>query len=163
MSARWTGIAACSITLASLACAPAGVDDAPSVRASIDAVLRGAVERREVAGVVAVAAFPSGVFYEGAFGKRDVGDGVDMSLDSMFRLASMTKAVTSVAAMQLVDEGDLSRRLEVRHLLPTKGDDLLGREFLTIIDRINKGAGNLAPFFVGHGHHCRLRHFRVSV
>jgi len=118
MSARWTGIAACSITLASLACAPAGVDDAPSVRASIDAVLRGAVERREVAGVVAVAAFPSGVFYEGAFGKRDVGDGVDMSLDSMFRLASMTKAVTSVAAMQLVDEGELELDAPVSTYLP---------------------------------------------
>ena len=118
MSARWTGIAACSVTLASLACAPAGVDDAPSVRASIDAVLRGAVERREVAGVVAVAAFPSGVFYEGAFGKRDVGDGVDMSLDSMFRLASMTKAVTSVAAMQLVDEGELELDAPVSTYLP---------------------------------------------
>ena len=118
MSARWTGIAACSVTLASFACAPAGVDDAPSARASIDAVLRGAVERRKVAGMVAVAAFPSGVFYEGAFGKRDVGDGVDIRLDSMFRLASMTKAVTSVAAMQFVDEGELELDAPVSTYLP---------------------------------------------
>src|SRR5690348_12006858 len=70
--------------------------------AEIDAVLRRATEAKEVPGVVAVAATDKGTFYEGAFGTRDLGNGPEMTPDTIFRLASMTKAVTSVAAMQLV-------------------------------------------------------------
>ena len=76
--------------------------------AGIDAVLRGAVEAREVPGVVAMAASEEGPIYEGAFGVRDLRSGRAMTLDTVFRIASMTKAITSVAAMQLVEEGKLS-------------------------------------------------------
>ena len=58
-------------------------------------------------GVVAVAATDKGIFYEGAFGTRDLANGPEMTPDTIFRLASMTKAVTSVAAMQLVEQGRL--------------------------------------------------------
>ncbi len=74
----------------------------------IDAVLRSAVERGEVPGVVAMAASDEGPIYQGAFGQRDVASGPAMTLDTVFRIASMTKAITSVAAMQLVEEGKLS-------------------------------------------------------
>ena len=74
----------------------------------IDAVLRRAVDAREVPGVVAMAATDKGVFYEGAFGTRDVVKGPAMTLDTVFRIASMTKAVTSVAALQLVEQGRLT-------------------------------------------------------
>jgi len=73
---------------------------APQSHAQIDAVLRRATEAGEVPGVVAVAATDKGVLYEGAFGTRDLAKGPAMTLDTIFRLASMTKAVTSVAAMQ---------------------------------------------------------------
>ena len=76
-------------------------------RGGIDAVLRRATEAKEVPGVVAMAATDDGVFYEGAFGTRNVANGPAMTLDSVFRIASMTKAVTSVAAMQLVEQGKL--------------------------------------------------------
>ena len=56
-----------------------------------------AAEAREVPGVVAMAATDKGIVYEGAFGTRDLGKGPEMTLDTIFRLASMTKAVTSVA------------------------------------------------------------------
>jgi CubicO group peptidase (beta-lactamase class C family) len=75
--------------------------------ARLDEVLRGAVEAREVPGVVAMAASDDGPIYEGAFGVRDLGSGRAMTLDTVFRIASMTKAITSVAAMQLVEEGKL--------------------------------------------------------
>ena len=52
-------------------------------------------------GVVAMAATDGGTLYEGAFGSRDLANGPAMTRDSVFRIASMTKAVTSVAAMQL--------------------------------------------------------------
>jgi methyl acetate hydrolase len=75
--------------------------------AQIDAVLRRATEAKEVPGVVAVAATDKGTFYEGAFGTRDLANGPEMTPDTIFRLASMTKAVTSTAAMQLVEQGRL--------------------------------------------------------
>ena len=75
---------------------------------TIDAVLRRAVDEGEVPGVVAMAATDTGVFYAGAFGLRDLGQGAAMTLDTMFRLASMTKAVTAVAALQLVEQGKLT-------------------------------------------------------
>ncbi len=75
---------------------------------TIDAVLRRAVDAGEVPGVVALAATEEGVFYESAFGTRDLAQGTAMTLDTMFRIASMTKAVTSVAALQLVEQGKLT-------------------------------------------------------
>jgi CubicO group peptidase (beta-lactamase class C family) len=75
--------------------------------ARIDAALRAAVDAKEVPGVVAMAATDKGVMYEGAFGTRDLGKGPAMTRDTVFRIASMTKAVTCVAAMQLVEQGKL--------------------------------------------------------
>src|ERR1700719_4741968 len=74
----------------------------------VDAVLRAAVDAKEVPGVVAMAATEKGLLYEGAFGTRDLGKGPAMTRDTMFRIASMTKAVTCVAAMQLVEQGKLA-------------------------------------------------------
>jgi len=76
--------------------------------AQIDEVLSGAVERREIPGVVAMAVGEDGVFYEGAFGLRALPDGAAMTMDTVFRIASMTKAITSVAALQLVEQGKLA-------------------------------------------------------
>jgi len=76
-------------------------------RTGIDAVLRRAVDAREVPGVVAMAASDKGVLYEAAFGARDMAKGPAMTLDTVFRIASMTKLVTSVAALQLVEQGKL--------------------------------------------------------
>jgi len=78
-----------------------------AVMTAVDQVLERAVEAGEVPGVVALAADDKGVVYEGVFGKREVGTGVDMTRDTVFWIASMTKAVTSVAAMQLVEQGKL--------------------------------------------------------
>jgi len=91
---------------------------APQSHAQIDAVLRRATEAGEVPGVVAVAATDKGVLYEGAFGTRDLAKGPAMTLDTIFRLASMTKAVTSVAAMQLVEQGKLQLDQPVGNILP---------------------------------------------
>jgi len=77
-------------------------------QAQIDRVLRGAVEAGEVPGVVAMAASDAGPIYEGAFGMRSLGSGPGMTLDTVFRIHSMTKAITCVAALQLVEEGRLS-------------------------------------------------------
>ena len=77
-------------------------------RARLDETLRAAVAAGEVPGVVAMAADLTGPIYEAACGVRDPGGGGAMTGDTVFRIQSMTKAITSVAAMQLVEEGKLT-------------------------------------------------------
>lgn len=84
----------------------------------IDAVLQDAVARGAVAGVVALAGNASGTLYEAGFGQRDLAVDVAMSPDSVFYFASMTKIVTSVAAMQLVEQGKLSLDSPIGAVLP---------------------------------------------
>jgi CubicO group peptidase (beta-lactamase class C family) len=74
----------------------------------IDSILQRAVRARDVPGVVAMAATDRTVIYEGAFGLRCVGMPAKMTIDTVFRIASMVKPLTSVAAMQLVESGKLS-------------------------------------------------------
>src|SRR5262245_13354372 len=76
--------------------------------ARIDSVLKQAADARDVPGVVAMAATDKGVLYEGAFGPRALGESAAMTLDTVFRIASMTKAIATVAAMQLVEQGKLT-------------------------------------------------------
>ena len=76
--------------------------------AAIDTVLRAAVERQDVPGVVALVTDRNRVLYQGAFGVADVSTGRPLSTDALFRIASMTKPVTSLALMQLVEQGKLS-------------------------------------------------------
>ena len=75
---------------------------------TIDKHLKKPIEAGLIPGVVALAAHDRGVFYEGAFGRRAVDKEEPMTLDSVFRIASMTKAVTGAAVMQLVERGRLS-------------------------------------------------------
>lgn len=48
-----------------------------------------------------------GIAYQGAFGRRDLASGAAMTLDTVCWIASMTKTVTAVACMQLVEQGKL--------------------------------------------------------
>jgi CubicO group peptidase (beta-lactamase class C family) len=73
--------------------------------ASLDDELAAAIKRNDVPGLVVMAATRDRVLYQGAFGKADVAHDRPMTADAIFRIASMTKAVTSVAAMQLFEEG----------------------------------------------------------
>ncbi len=86
--------------------------------ARIDQVLREAADRGDVPGVVAMAATRDGPLYHGAFGVRALPDGPAMTPDTVFWIASMTKAVTSTAAMQLVEQGKLALDQPVAELLP---------------------------------------------
>src|SRR6476661_7879708 len=84
-----------------------GIEMTSAVKARIDNALREAAEAREVPGIVALAASDRGAVYEGDFGVCDVDAGSPIALDTLFRIASMTKAITSVAAMQLVEQGKI--------------------------------------------------------
>ena len=85
---------------------------------NIDKVLRSATDSGEVPGVVAMAATADGPAYQGAFGKRALPDGPAMTADSVFWIASMTKAITSTAAMQLVERGKLALDEPISKVVP---------------------------------------------
>ena len=86
---------------------------------ALDALLKRAVETKRVPGVVALSATDKGTIYSGAFGKRSLApDGADMTMDSVFWIASMTKAITSTAAMQQVERSKLSLDQPISAVLP---------------------------------------------
>jgi methyl acetate hydrolase len=86
--------------------------------AHVDEALRAAANAGEIPGVVAMAATDRGIIYEGAFGTRRLGAGPAMTRDTVFRVASMIKTITSVAAMQLVEQGKLALNEPVPDLDP---------------------------------------------
>ena len=114
-------------------------ESAMQARTRIDGVLKQAVDAKEVPGVVAMAATDKGVLYEGAFGTRDLAKGPAMTLDTVFRIASMTKAVTCTAAMQLVEQG----RLKIDEPVPSIDPALSAPQVLEGFDAA--GAPKLRP------------------
>ena len=84
----------------------------------VDEVLGSAIDRGDVPGVVAMAATRDGVVYQAAFGRRALSDEAAMTTDTVFWIASMTKAITSAAAMQLVEQGKLALDNEIANVLP---------------------------------------------
>ena len=82
--------------------------------AGIDGLLQASADAGAVPGVVAVVTGPDGLLYEGVAG--------DATPDTMFRFASMTKAMATVAALALVDEGRLELDQPVASLLPEFGE-----------------------------------------
>jgi methyl acetate hydrolase len=87
-------------------------------KSEIDQLLRQKCDANEIPGVVAMAATGSETIYQGAFGKRDLGKDDAMTADSVFWIASMTKAITTAAGMQLVEQGKLSLDEPIGKVLP---------------------------------------------
>jgi CubicO group peptidase (beta-lactamase class C family) len=87
-------------------------------KSQIDEALRQKADAKEIPGVVAIAATPNEVIYQGAFGKRDLSKDDAMTADSVFWIASMTKAITTAGAMQLVEQGKLSLDEPIGKVLP---------------------------------------------
>jgi methyl acetate hydrolase len=108
-------------------------------KSQIDQLLRQMSDAKEIPGVVAIAATSKETIYQGAFGKRDLSKDVAMTQDSVFWIASMTKAVTSAAGMQLVEQGKLSLDEPIGKVLP----DLASPQVLEGFDA--KGEPKLRP------------------
>ena len=75
------------------------------------------VAQRKIPAAVGMFADADKVRYAGAFGTRD-SSGIAITTDSIFGIASMTKAITTVAAMQLVEQGKVTLDEPVSRLLP---------------------------------------------
>jgi CubicO group peptidase (beta-lactamase class C family) len=94
----------------------------PAGTTEINALLQSAVQRGVVPGVVAMVANKDTILYQGAFGLMDVGKEKPMAKDTIFRIASMTKPVTSVSVMMLVEDGKLSLDDAVSKYIPSFKD-----------------------------------------
>jgi CubicO group peptidase (beta-lactamase class C family) len=84
----------------------------------IDAILSAAHAAHPTPGFVAGAARDGRIFYRGAFGPNDLKGGPPIQADAVFRIASMTKAVVGVAAMQLVEQGRLGLDAPLGEIVP---------------------------------------------
>jgi CubicO group peptidase (beta-lactamase class C family) len=85
---------------------------------AIDHLFNQAVHAQDVPGVVAMAATDRGILYEGAFGTRELGKDVPITPDTVVWIASMTKAITSAAALQLVERGQLTLDTPAADVVP---------------------------------------------
>ncbi len=75
---------------------------------SLDTILREGINRRGIPAVAAAVATPDRTTYSAGFGLRDSASKIRVAPDSIFSVASMTKAITTVAALQLVEKGKLA-------------------------------------------------------
>ena len=136
---RTAGLAAASLLPAAPLPGIAAPLRKPIQGEAIDAALQAKVAAREIPGVVAMAANETSVVYQGAFGLRNLAASTPMSTDTVFRIASMVKLLTSVAALQLVERGKLKLDEPAGHIDPR----LASPQLLTGFDA--KGSPQLRP------------------
>ena len=95
-------------------------------QAALNDSLRNSATARKIPAVAAMLATPDRVVWSGAFGTRDSASGIPVKPDSIFSIASMTKAITTTAALQLVERGLLNLDEPVsKHLPQFEKPDLL--------------------------------------
>jgi CubicO group peptidase (beta-lactamase class C family) len=90
-------------------------------RAALSEFLRARVASGDAPAIAALVVNRDGVLFEGAAGKRDVAADRALTTDAIFRIASMTKPVTSLAVMMLRDEGKIGLDDPVTKYLPEFG------------------------------------------
>ena len=89
--------------------------------ATLGARIRTTLERHQIPGAVTFAVTKSRTVYRAAFGVADISTRRPMAADAIFRIASMTKPVTSVATLQLIERGRISLDAPVSKYLPELG------------------------------------------
>lgn len=87
-------------------------------KAALDSYLGDAIGTTRIPGMVALVVNKDGIVYEEAFGLMDSANGKAMTTDAIFRLASMTKPVTSALIMMLAEEGKVDVDAPVGNYLP---------------------------------------------
>jgi CubicO group peptidase (beta-lactamase class C family) len=88
----------------------------------LGAVMQSEIDRGRVPGAVALVARRGQIGYFESFGKRDPADGSPMALDTLFRIYSMTKPITSVAALMLWEQGRFLLSDPIGKYLPELAD-----------------------------------------
>jgi CubicO group peptidase (beta-lactamase class C family) len=85
----------------------------------LSATLQQYVDQQRVAGLVTIVVRNGRTVHLEAFGRRDIESGAPMQADSIFRIASMSKPITSVATLMLLEEGKLLLGDPVSKFIPS--------------------------------------------
>ncbi len=101
---------------------PEDVGFHPDSLALIDTFIQAAVDSQWIAGGVALVAAQGKVVYHKAIGFSDRERSEPLDADAIFRLASMTKPITTVAVMQLVEQGKIDLQDPVAKYIPAFAD-----------------------------------------
>ena len=123
-------------TAGSIATAVADVPSRPAATTALSKVLTDAVARNDAPGVVGLVVDRRGVVYQGSAGKLGGADTPALPADAIFNIASMTKPVTSVAVMMLVEQGKVSLDDPVSKYLP-------GFDHLRVVTKFNAADGTV--------------------
>lgn len=115
----------------------------------VDAYLQGQVDSSRIAGAVGLVMRDGKVVYERAVGWADKESGRRMTADAMFRIASQTKALTSIAIMILFEEGRIALGNPVSRFIPAyarttvmvNGQPVRATRQITIKDLLTHTAG----------------------
>ncbi len=101
---------------------PAAVGMSAEGLGELGAAMQGFVDRGELAGVVTVVARHGKLAHFETFGKQDIGSGVPMAKDTIFRIYSMTKPIAGVALMTFYEEGRFDLDDPVAKFIPEFAD-----------------------------------------
>jgi CubicO group peptidase (beta-lactamase class C family) len=101
---------------------------APDKLARVGDYIRNEIATGKIPGAILLIQQHGKPVYCENFGVRDVGRGLAMTADTIFRLYSMSKPITSVAAMMLVEEGKLAPGDPVSKYIPAFADMKVGVE-----------------------------------
>jgi CubicO group peptidase (beta-lactamase class C family) len=107
---------------------PAGAHFNPEKLAKIDAFFQNEIQEAKIPGAIVLIQQHGKPVYERYFGVRDIVSGKPMTPDTIFRIFSMTKPITSVAAMMLIDEGKLHLDDPVSKYIPSFANMKVGVE-----------------------------------
>ena len=113
----------------------------------MDELLQQAVDSGAVPGIAAIATTPDGPTFEGYAGRLSLDGDAPVGADTVFRIASLTKALASVGAMQLVEQGELELDQPVASVLPEFRD-------LQVLEGFDGDAPRLRPA----AHPATIRH-----
>lgn len=100
----------------------------PAKLATVRSALQGFVDRGELSGIVTLSSLKGEVVETSAIGWSDIESRTPMRPDTLFRIASMTKPITSVAALMLVEEGRLALSDPISRWIPELADPVVLRD-----------------------------------
>jgi len=108
--------------LSNSGCLPSRAGGSPDLLAKLDTVMQSYIDTGQLAGSVVLVKHAGKDVYHEAFGFRDLESKSKMRKDSIFRIASMTKAIVSTAVLQLQEDGKLTITDAVAKYLPEYGE-----------------------------------------
>jgi len=115
--------------------------DSPRLK-RLDALFSGYVERGQIAGVSAQVARRGQTAYRAKYGYADIEANKPLAYDTIFRIASMTKPVTSAALMMLYEEGHFHLNTPISRFIPAfkdtpvcVGEDKAGKPILAPLEQ----------------------------